>query len=433
MAKTLTVKAIDSMKPTAARQEIPDGGLPGLYLIIQPKRERHGKELPAVMSWAIRYRFDGKSKKHTIGSYPAYSLAQAREEAGKALRAVSEVRDPAAEKAARKGRKLDLVEDAIDEFVKRHVEKENRPNTIRERKRLFEKEVKPKWRGRNMQTITRLEIIQFIDKTADRAPVLANRLLALLNVFFGWSVERDIIEVSPMQKKIRPPSQETTRDRILTDEEIRLLLLAADKQGYPFGPMVKMLLVTGQRRSEVAEAQWIEMELEANDQLWVIPPERSKNRKEHFVPLPALLLSIIEALPRIKPSNDDKAKPVYLFTTSGTTPVSGFSKAKALLDAALLETARREAKERGEDPEAVTIEPWTFHDLRRTAASGMARLSVPVHVVEAVLNHRSGSIKGVAAVYNRYDYAEEKRAALSEWCDYVEGIRKGPSTGENKA
>ncbi|CAN7296460.1 tyrosine-type recombinase/integrase [Neorhizobium sp. LjRoot104] len=426
MAKALTAKAIEAMKPTATRQEIPDGGLPGLYLIIQPKRERHGKELPAAMSWAIRYRFDGRPKKHTIGSYPAYSLAQAREEGGKALRAVSEVRDPAAEKAARKERKLDLVEDAIDEFIKRHVEKENRPNTVRERKRLFEKEVKPKWRGRNMQTITRLEIIQFIDKTADRAPVLANRLLALLRKFFGWAVERDILEVSPMNKKIRPPGQETTRDRILTDDEIRLLLLAADKQGYPFGPMVRMLLLTGQRRSEVADAEWIEFELGGNNQLWVIPPERSKNRKEHFVPLPALLLSIIEALPRIKPSNDEKAKPVYLFTTSGTTPVSGFSKAKTLLDAAMLEIARKEAIERGDDPKAVTIEPWTFHDLRRTAASGMARLSVPVHVVEAVLNHRSGSIKGVAAVYNRYDYADEKRAALTAWAARIAELMPKP-------
>jgi len=419
MAKVLTAKAVDAMKPIAIRQEIADGGLPGLYLIIQPKRERHGKELPPVMSWAVRYRFDGKPKKHTIGSYPAYSLAQAREEAGKALRAVSEVRDPAVEKAARKARKLDLVEDAIDEFIQRHVEKENRPNTIRERKRLFEKEVKPKWRGRNMRTITRLEIIQFIDKTADRAPVLANRLLALLRKFFAWAVERDILEVSPMNKKIRPPGQETTRDRILTDDEIRLLLLAADKQGYPFGPMVKMLLITGQRRSEVADAEWAEMEIGGNDQLWVIPPERSKNRKEHFVPLASLMLSIIEALPRIKPSDDDKTKPVYLFTTSGTTPVSGFSKAKTLLDATILEIARKEATERGEDPKTVEIEPWTFHDLRRTAASGMARLSVPVHVVEAVLNHRSGSIKGVAAVYNRYDYAEEKRAALTAWADAV--------------
>lgn len=422
MAKALTVKAIEAMKPNATRQEIPDGGLPGLYLIIQPKRERHGKEVPPAMSWAIRYRFDGRPKKHTIGPYPAYSLAQAREEGGKALRAVSEVRDPAAEKAARKERKLDLVEDALDEFIKRHVEQKNSATTIRERKRLFDKEIRPRWKGRNMQSITRLEIIILIDKTADRAPVVANRLLALLRKFFNWAVERDIIEVSPMIKKIAPPGQETTRDRILTDDEIRLFLLAADKQDYPFGPMVKLLLLTGQRRTEVANAEWVEMETDGNDQLWVIPPTRSKNRKEHFVPLSALPLSIVQALPRIRPTSGDNTKPVYLFTTTGDAPVSGFSKAKQLLDASMLKIATAEAVKRGEDPASVAIEPWTFHDLRRTAASGMARLSIAVHVVEAILNHKSGSIKGVAAIYNRYDYAKEKRDALTAWAEYVHAI-----------
>lgn len=413
MAKALTVKAIEAIKPQASRREIPDGGLPGLYLLVQPS---------GAMSWAVRYRSDNRPKKHTIGPYPAFSLAIAREEAGKVLRAISEGRDPAAERSERKARKLDLVEDAIDEFVRRRVENKNRPNTVRERKRLFDKEVKPYWRGRAMRRITRLDVSKRVNEVADRAPVMANRLLALLRLFFTWAMDEEIIDTSPMERKIKAPGIETTRDRILSDYEIRLLWSAAEKEGYPFGTFAQMLLLTGQRKSEVSGGMWEELETTGNDQLWTIPPERTKNGKEHFVPLVSFLLQIIEVLPRVKPDKDAKSKPIYLFTTTGKTAVSGFSKAKDHLQEEMLAIAKKEATERGEDPESVSLEPWTFHDLRRTAASGMARLSVPVHVVEAVLNHKSGSIKGVAAVYNRYDYAEEKRDALTAWSEYVKAL-----------
>jgi integrase len=411
--KALNAKSVEAFTGGGTRREVPDGSLQGLYLVVQPS---------GMKSWAVRYRHVGKPRKMTLGGYPELGLSEAREAARQALRIVSEGKDPATEKAERDSDRpahMDLMPAALDEFVARHVMVKNRQSYIDETKRIIEADLKPQWKQKLVKHVTKRDVIKLLDAIVDRgSPVMANRVRALLSKFFAWAMERDLVDASPVVS-IRAPAEETTRDRILTDAEIRLAWLGAEKVGYPFGPMVKMLLITGQRRSEVAEAGWIEMELDGNDQLWVIPPERSKNRKEHFVPLPALLLSIIEALPRIKPSNDDKAKPVYLFTTSGATPVSGFSKAKTLLDAAMLEIARKEATKRGEDPQAVTIEPWTLHDLRRTAASGMARLSVPVHVVEAVLNHRSGSIKGVAAVYNRYDYAEEKRAALTAWSDAV--------------
>ena len=361
----------------------------------------------------------------TIGGYPAIGLADARKEAQKALRMVTEGRDPATEKTEREKERpahMDLMPAVLDEFVTRYVEVKNRQSYIDETKRIIEADLKPRWKQKLIKTVTKRDILNLLDEIVDRgAPTMANRVRALLSKFFAWAVERDIVAASPVVS-IKAPSEEKSRDRVLTDEEIRLIWLAAEKLGYPFGPMVKLLLLTGQRRSEVAGAQWVEMEIEGNDQLWVIPPERSKNRKEHFVPLASLALELVQALPRIKPSEDEKAKPIYLFTTSGKTPVSGFSKAKTLLDSSVLEIARKEARERGEEPDDVTIEPWTFHDLRRTAASGMARLNVAVHVVEAVLNHRSGSIKGVAAVYNRYDYADEKRAALSEWAAHVESL-----------
>jgi len=417
LPKALTVKAIEALKPKDTRQEIADGGLPGLYLIVQPS---------GAMSWAIRYRFEGKPRKHTIGSYPAYGLADARQEASKALRAVSEGGDPAGEKVVRKAAKKEagtLVDDVLDDFVKRHVEKKNKPNTIRENKRIIDREIRPKWGKREIASIKRADVRKLIDDTAERAPILANRLLALLRKFFGWCAERDIIEASPLQKKIQAPAPEKTRERVLTDDEIRLLWKACDKKGWPFGPFVKLLLLTGQRRNEVANAERQEFHLAGNDQLWTIPPPRTKNGKEHYVPLPAAALSIIAAIPEIR----SEGKKKYLLTTTGKTPISGFSKGKTAIDAEMLAIARREAAERGEEPKDVKLEPWTLHDLRRTAASGMARLGVPVHVVEAVLNHQSGTIKGVARVYNRYEYADEKREALTAWAGLVEQITAKPS------
>ncbi|MBW9053487.1 tyrosine-type recombinase/integrase [Rhizobium mesosinicum] len=421
MPKALTVKAIEAFKPSDKRQEIPDGGMPGLYLIIQPKKAGVVKELPPAMSWAIRYRFGGKPKKSTIGPYPAFSLADARQEASKQMRAVSEGRDPAVEKAERKERKVDLVDDAIDDFLKRYVAVNNRPSVLKERTRLFKTEVRPKWGKRSMRSITRLDVITLIDGVAEKAPVMANRLLGLLRKFFSWAVDRDIIEISPMAKKVAPPGLETTRDRILADSELRLVWIASVNLGYPFGPMVRLLILTAQRRSEVGGFQWPELELSGNEQVWVIPRERAKNEREHFVPLTASVLEEIAALPKVKP--DEKIEPIFLFTTTGKTPISGYSKAKKALDKEILKLAKKEAEERGEDPGTLPAwEPWTFHDLRRTAASGMARLGVAVHVLEAVLNHKSGSIKGVAAVYNRYDYADEKRQALAAWAELVRSI-----------
>lgn len=405
MPKALTAKALENMKPSASRKEIPDGALPGLYLVVQPS---------GSMSWAVRYRFEGKPKKHTIGAYPAFSLVQAREQAGKALRAVAEGRDPAGEKTARKEAKLDLVNDVLDEFIKRHVEVKNRPNTVRETKRIIEREIRPQWGERAISSITRAQVISLLDKIADRAPILANRVLALLRKFFGWAAERDIIPTSPMDKKINAPAAERTRERILADWEIALLWKATDGHGWPFGHLVKLLLLTGQRRNEVAEAERSEFQLAGNDRRWTIPPERAKNGQEHHVPLSSLVTTLLQDVPRVGER--------YLLTTTGETPISGFSRAKAAIDAEMLAIAKEEAERRGEDPAKVRIDAWTLHDLRRTAASGMARLGFPVHVVEAVLNHRSGSIKGVARVYNRYEYYDEKKAALDAWAAHIQTL-----------
>lgn len=413
MAKPLTVRSIEAVKPGSSRREIADGAMTGLYLIVQPKKQRDGKDLPPTLSWAVRYRYASRARKMTIGSYPTFSLVQARAAAAAVLRRVAEGRDPGAEKLASEAERSDednLVSNVLDDFMRRYVKVENRESTAGATETFIDKYVKPKWKRRIVQSIAKRDVIELLDGIADGgAPASAVRVHAILRRFFNWCVERDILLLSPMTT-IKPPSPGESRDRVLDYDELRLLWKACDKVGWPFGTLVKILLVTAQRREEVSGASWAEFNLDSSTPLWVIPKERAKNRKEHAVPLSPLARDLLKGLPVI----DGKAK--LVLTTTGETPVSGFSRAKANLDKVMNDIAKEEATEQGLDPEArPPMAPWTFHDLRRTAASGMAALGVPVHVVEAVLNHKSGSIKGVAAVYNRYDYAKEKREAINGW------------------
>jgi integrase len=179
---------------------------------------------------------------------------------------------------------------------------------------------------------------------------------------------------------------------------------------------VRLLLLTGQRRDEVAKARYREFLHQA---LWQIPKERTKNGIAHEVPLSTAAQEVIAALPRIA------GRVGLLFTRTGEKALSGYSNAKERLDRVMLDIAREEAAERGLDPGEVEIPKWRLHDLRRTMASGMARLGHPPHVVEAVLNHTGGTISGVAAVYNRYSYADEKRRALEVWGRFVTDLVKG--------
>lgn len=409
MAKALTVKAIEAIKPTSSRQEIPDGGLPGLYLIVQPS---------GAMSWAIRYRADNRPRKMTVGSYPLFGLAKAREAASASLRTVTEGRDPGAEKKSAIGaRATNTVDVVLDDFIQRHVEPKNRASSAKENKRLIEVEVRAKWKDRQVKSIIRREVISLLDGIVDRgSPYTANRVHAVLRKFFNWCLERDIVDASPIAN-VKAPAAETSRDRVLTNEEIRLVWKAAEAVGWPFGPMTKLLLLTGQRREEVAGATWSEFDLEGAKPAWNIPKERAKNNQGHHVPLAPAAVDILKALPRIDGEKD------LVFTTTGKTAVSGFSNAKDVLDRKMLELVKQEAAT-AEEAEGLKIAEWRLHDLRRTCASGMAALGFPVHVVEAILNHKSGKISGVAAVYNRHDYAAEKRSALFAWASQVEQLVK---------
>jgi integrase len=410
MPKVFTARSVEQAKPDPSRRlEIPDGLLTGLYLVIQPS---------GAKSWAVRYRHGGKPRKATLGPFPALDLGEARDAAKQALQAVAKGDDPAAMKRtarseAAEGR--DLFKVVAAEFLKRHCAgKRSKP----EIERMLNHDVLPHWGERRIQDITRRDVIELMDRLTDRGVgSMTNRVFSIIRKLFNWCISRDLLTVSPCAG-IRPPVPEVRRDRVLSDHELRWFWKAADRRGMPFGPLFKILALTGQRLSEVAEMA--PGEVKVKERLWTIPKARVKNNSEHDVALSDAALAILDAMPKIK----GDAGHVYVFTTTGDSPVSGWSRAKNNLDKTMLEIARQEAEEAGDDPAAVRIPQWRLHDLRRTAASGMARLGINLPVIEKVLNHTSGSFAGIVGVYQRHSFADEKRAALEAWSRLVVSLVK---------
>ena len=368
----LTVKGVENALPAPGRREIPDAIMRGLYLIVQPT----GRKV-----WAVRYRLGGKSAKHTVGPYPAFSLKQARDSAAAVLRSVAEGRAP-------RQRGAGAVAQAVDQFLTRHG-KRYRRNSLAQATRRLQRYVVENWGVRNLDSITRADVRAMLDSI--EAPIEANRVYSIVRKFFTWAVENDLIANTPVFG-LRAPNPETSRDRILTDLELKAVWRAAEKIGYPFGVSVQLLILTGQRRGEVGNLQWSEI---VGD-MWIIPRERAKNGRRHEVPLSRQAMAIIKGLPRLGDS--------YVITLDGQKPRNNWKKDKDRLDA------------------LVQLDDWTIHDIRRTVASGMARLGVSLVVIEKVLNHVSGSLAGIVGVYQRYEFADEKRAALQQWADHVEQL-----------
>jgi integrase len=408
--KPLTALSIERLKPAAARREIPDGLLPGLYHVIQPTGGR---------SWAVRYRAHGKPRKLTLGSYPTLGLAEARTAAREALRAVAEGQDPAGEKkaarVARDAAEDDSVAAHLDLFIQRYVKRKLKPRTQHEMERALRYDLLPFLGHRPVASVTRKDIVELIDRIVDRGShVRANTVLAYCKRFFGWLCERSVLEHSPCDR-VRQPTPIVSRDRVLSDDELRWLWNATERAGWPFGPLARLLLLTGQRRDEVTSMTWAEV----RGDLWSIPKTRTKNHNPHDVPLSASAQAVLSALPRTNGR--------YVFTTNGRNAVSGFSDARNRLHRLMVEEARKEAVERGEDPETVTIPDWRFHDLRRTMATTMARLGVALEVVEKCLNHTSGSFAGVVGIYQRHSYGDEKRAAFERWAAFLHDLVERPA------
>jgi integrase len=392
VAKDLTKAALDNLKPGARRREVPDGHTRGLYLVLQTT---------GAASWAVRYRVAGRNRKLTLGPYPQIELKAARDMARKALAQIAAGSDPAADKqikkAAARASADDLVETAVEQFIRRHV----KPlKSAREAERLLRREVLAPWKTRRLAEITRRDVHKLIDGVLDRpAPILANRVRTHLKRFFAWAVERGLVQSSPVDS-VRTPTTETPRDRVLDDDELRALWTETEALGSPFGPALQLLILTGQRLGEVAGMRWDELDTAAR--LWSLPKERVKNARSHTVPLSPQALAIIEGMPRIENCP-------YVFTANDRTAVSGFSKIKRRLDSRL----------------PANMAPWRLHDIRRSTATGLARIGTDVAIIERVLNHAGGVFRGVVGTYQRHGFDDERRVALERWGRHVETLAAG--------
>ena len=390
MQKALTAKALEALKPQSKRYEVHDLHCPGLSVRISA----HG-----LKTFSVKFRYGIRQKRLKIGVYPRISLATAREKAIDVLRQVDEGIDP-----TKRRRSADMkVEAVCREFIRLHA---RRNKSWREAERILEREFINTFGQCDIRDIKRWDVLEIMDAAVARgATYQANRIHSNIRKLFNWCIERGIVETSPIVG-LKSPTKEESRDRVLDDDEIARLLRACRNDVYPFRQFVPVLLATAQRRGELAEMRWSEIHFE--QKVWVIPAERSKNGKPHVVPLSGFALDCLKEVPRFLDCD-------YVFTTTRRSPVGGFSK------------MLRRLSERSETSD------WRLHDLRRTAASGMARAGVAPHVVEKVLNHVSGTISGVAAVYNRYGYDSEKAKALEDWGDFLRRMSAKifPALGQN--
>lgn len=427
--ENLTDRRLKSLKPAddGKRYEIADGVVPGLLVRVTDK---------GTKTFCFLARFPGKTNpaRREIGKYGSVTLEAARQTARHWHELIRRGVDPqinlAELKAKESVRQETTFGSVFDEYVRRaiyekdgktlrlkngaNMEKAIRAEFIDDRSVLGKKRIGLK--ERPITGITKLDIVRVIeDKVDEGFETMAFQLFAWVRGFFNWAIDRGIygIETSPCDR-LKPKSlvgERGSRDRVLTDDEIRAFWTATSKIPYPFGPLYRLLFLTGSRRNEVSDAAREELALREN--LWTVPKERMKGKITHHVPLVPSTAAIFEALPLQSAGS-------FLFsTTSGEKPVSGFSKAKVILDREMLVALKALAEERGDDPASVTLKPFVIHDLRRTARTRMAQLGIAEHVAEAVIAHKKS---GVNAVYNQWDYLDAKRDALERWAGAVRAI-----------
>jgi integrase len=373
MKRHLTDASVQRIKPPKEGSvEIFDLGYPGLAL-----RVGYG----GAKSFEMFYRHGGKLRRETLGRWPSTSLADARMEWRKTREAIAKGEDPAGAKAPAMA-----FEAVVEEWLKRDQSK-NKASSQYQVHRALESDLLPAWRGKRVDAITKRDIHDLLDSIADRgAPIMARRVQAYVRRFFRWCVERDILKVDPTAGMPRVGNGKS-RERVLTDDELLKVWRSCDG---PYGTVVRMLALTGARREEIAQLKWSEID---RDTIKLEGP-RTKTGVPHIIPLSAPAMSLLETMPRIRGCE-------FVFTNGGKKPIADWSRCKIALDA------------------ASGVTGWRVHDLRRTVATGLQKLGVNLQTVEAVLGHTSGSRAGVVGIYQRHDYAAEKRQALEAWGAHV--------------
>jgi integrase len=439
MAKRyLNDRAMKALKPAPKGKliDVWDTLLPGFGVRISESGRK-------TFVLAARYPGSSNPTRRALGIYGVLGLADARTKAQRWLGLIEQGRDPAIEVERERFEQIKRQENSFTAvakaFIASKLSKERRgEDAERDLRNVFI----PVFGKRPITEITDLEIQRIIETKAKTAPVQARNLLALIKRFFRWAKTRRVygLTVSPcgdlMPRDIFDEDR-TVRDRELSDDELIALMRATEGLSYPFGPVYRLLLLTGLRLNEVAHARWSEFDsavvralrqrqegksikwaaISPDKLRWIIPKERMKGRnnraRAHAVPLTPDILAILETLPLFE--NGD-----YLFsTTAGQKPAWIGDKIKKKLDAKMLAVLQEAAKKHNEDPKKVRLANWRNHDLRRVIRSRLARLKIQDHIAEAVLAHARPGIK---AVYDVYDYFDEKRDALTAWSVHLRGL-----------
>jgi integrase len=417
MRKKLTDLLVKRAKPRGSLTLIWDTEEPGLVLKVTPA----GKKIFTLISasfpgkWEVagdgkrlfRPKEEGEPRhqsKRTIGVHPYTTLAEARAKVIEWRRLIGEGTDP--ESAKREAKRARTLEQAntfgvvAERFIEDHLSSKRRGKVDT---REIRREIMPVWQDRPITSITRLDVVELVRPIAKRAPGVARLILGHVKRIFTWAIEQAAygIETSPAAS-VRPQQligDKKPRTRVLNDTELRVLWKATEPQGYPYGPLFRIIALTGVRVSEAAGARWREFDL--SKRLWVIPRERFKSDAEHLVPLSDDAVALLEDLPKFQKGD-------HLFTTTeGEKPVGGFSKAKARLDN--LMTAELCSKP----------QPFVIHDVRRTVRTRLSELKVEERVAEMVIGHGK---KGLSRIYDQHEYLDEMRGALQLWAARLRAI-----------
>jgi integrase len=410
--KTLTDRTLKALKPApiGKRYTVWDALLPSFGIRVTDKGSK---------TFIVMKRLFGKLSRWPIGTYPALSLEKARELARAYLEDIAHGIDPKskleAQHQAEEQKRRDTFSVVAEEFIKKHVAT---LRSAREVENTIRNQFIPRWGKRPVSDISRRDVLTFLEEFIDQGKKhQTHHLLAYLRKMYNWAIARDIygIESSPCDR-IKPRDLIGVlepRKRVLHDSEIRLIWQGSQKLGYPFGTLVQLLFLTGQRLKEVAGMRWDEIDLAKN--LWIIPSARMKAAADHIVPLVPETLALLESLPRWN------AGKYVLSTTGGEKSISGFSRAKKVFDELLVKIIQESSpvlkgKKAKEPP---SFDSWRYHDIRRTMRTNLSALPIQDIVRELVISHTQ---KGLHKVYDQYAYLNEKRQALELWTSSLKEI-----------
>lgn len=360
--------------------------------------------------WQVIYRVAGDRTKRRldIGTYPALTLADARDRARAIINEANAGNDPADKKRERK--KAPTWEKLAEEYIELYAKKRKR--TWKSDENILQKDIVPAWRNKKPQDIKRKHVIDLLDDIAARAPIQANRTLALLRKIYNWAISRDIVEVNPCLM-VQAPSQENERDRVLAEKEVKAVWVSCDRVGRAWGDAIKLMLITAQRRGEVMAMRWGDVDLEAG--WWTIPAEEAKNALAHRVPLTAPALAILKDRQELAGGSEKCKGEAWVFESP---------KQREGRPTAHISNPNRTVNNiRDHVAELLKIKvdqvDFRLHDLRRTAASYMGSMGIARLVISKVLNHVE---TGITRVYDRHTYDAEKREALDAWAERLMSI-----------